>query len=76
MAQHAPVREHGREMIEREHRVHPRHRKRLVCDQTADRGMRMWAAHECRVQHVVKGDVVDEPPLAGKKRPILKPRNA
>jgi hypothetical protein len=76
MAQHAPLREDRGEMIERERGVHPSERERVVHCHGADRRMRMRAAHECRMQHAGKRDVIDEAPLAGEERPILEARNA
>src|SRR5262249_9127042 len=76
MAQHAPMREDGREIVEREHGAHARKRERVVSLYGMDRGMGMRAAHECRMQHAGNGDIVDEAALARQERPVLEPGNA
>jgi hypothetical protein len=76
MTQHAPVGEHRREIVEREHRMHARERPAGMGVDAADQGVRMRTAHERRVQEPRDADVVDEPPLADQQRAILKPGNA
>ncbi len=49
---------------------------RLVHVDPADRSVRMRAAHEGRVQHAGKRDVVDEAALADEQGAVLQPRNA
>ena len=69
MAQHAPLDQHRREIVEREHRVHAGQRQRVARVDSADQRMRMRAAHERGMQHAGQRDVVDEAALAGEQGP-------
>ena len=51
--------------------MNPGQRERVSGVDPADRSVRMRAAHEGRVQHAVKRDVVDEPALAGEQGAVL-----
>ncbi len=76
VAQHPTLGEDRREIVEREHRAHPRQRQRGMGVDPADRGVRVGAAHERRLPGAGVRDVVDETSLAGEQGLILEARNA
>jgi hypothetical protein len=69
--QHAPLGEHWREIIEREHRVHAGQGERGGLRHAADRGVRVRAAHEARVQQARHLHVVDVAAAPAQERLVL-----
>jgi hypothetical protein len=65
------LRQHGREIVEGEHRVHARHRERRALVDPLDQRMRMRAAHESGVPHAGQRDVVDEAAAAAQQRLVF-----
>ena len=75
-AHHAPLPQHRGQIVERQHRDDARHCARHARIDAADQRVRMRAAHEGRVQHAGRGNVIDKTGAAGQQREIFEPRDA
>ena len=74
-AHHAPLPQHRREIVERQHGDNARHRPRRIGIDAADQRVRMRAAHKGGMQRARRANVIDETGAAGQQRKILKPRD-
>ena len=73
---HAPLLQHRRQIIEREHRDHARQRPGGAGIDASDQRMRMRAARESGDQNAGRGDVVDEAAFAGQERTVFNAQDA
>ena len=71
MAQHAPLREHRHQVVERVDRMDAGQRQRLAGIDAANERVRIRAADERDMQHTRQRDVVEVAALAGEQRQVL-----